>query len=94
MSSHWDVNESPDIFLILNGDGLKQGEIPVDHLVNVSHMDVYPSVIEYLGLEFAADWDLDGRSRIEWTSSPEPCDLSNAKPVISVTGGYMFTTLD
>ena len=36
--------------LILNGDGLKTGQIPADCNVRVSHMDVFHSVMEYLRL--------------------------------------------
>ena len=57
-------------------------------------MDVFPSVMEYLGLEFKSDWDLDGRSRIEWQSPPKSCDCSNTKPSIALSGGYIFNAAD
>ena len=45
--------ESRNIFLIIQGDGLKQNyEIPPDDKIPVSHKDVFPSIIEYLGLSF------------------------------------------
>ena len=47
------TEEARKIFLIIKGDGLKQGhEIPPDSRIPVSHKDIFPSVIEYLGLEF------------------------------------------
>ena len=42
------VEECRKIFLILSGDGIKKGEIPPDCETQVSHMDVFPSVMEYL----------------------------------------------
>ena len=38
------------IFLILSGDGVKKGHIPSDCYTKVSHMDVFPSVFEYMRL--------------------------------------------
>ena len=64
---HGGYEESRKIFLLMQGDGLMQNyEIPADDKIPVSHKDVFPSIIEYLGLEFGKDWNLDGRSRIEW----------------------------
>lgn len=46
------------IFLILSGDGLKSGEIPPDCETNVSHMDVFPSILEYDTLLFQYNLNL------------------------------------
>ena len=51
----------------MRGDGLKKNyEMPADDKIHISHLDVFPTVIEYLGLEFGENWNLDGKSRIEW----------------------------
>ena len=43
--------ESRKIWLIIMGDGLKKNyEIPEDVKIPISHKDVFPTVIEYLGL--------------------------------------------
>ena len=61
------TEEARKIWLIVNGDGLKQDyEIPADSYVPISHKDIFPTVMEYLGLDFSENWNLDGRSRIEW----------------------------
>ena len=57
------------ILLILSGDGIRAGYIGADCDTKVSHMDVYPSVFEYLRKPIEAAWDLDGISRLEWTLS-------------------------
>ena len=66
-----------NIFLILSGDGLEAGKILPDCDVSVSHKDIFPSIMEYLGLPVSDDWGLDGRSRIEWESPPSTstCDF-------------------
>ena len=77
---HGDLNEECRvIFLIFSGDGIKKGEIPPDCETQVSHMDVFPSVMEYLNIPIKEEWDLDGKSRLEWVtpkSEIEKCDLS------------------
>lgn len=61
----------------------------------ISHMDVFPTVMEYLGLEISPEWDLDGRSRLEWNpDEKERCELSHAKSVITLSGGYIFNAKD
>ena len=57
---------SRKIFLILSGDGIKKGHIPSDCYIKVTHMDIFPSLFEYMRLPVKKEWDLDGRSRIEW----------------------------
>ena len=58
-------------------------------------MDVFPSIMEYLGLPVIEDWSLDGRSRLEWALTPtQECDLSRTKPAIALSGGYIFDTKD
>ena len=60
----------------------------------MSHLDVFPSIMEYLRLPIRDEWELDGKSRIEWESNPvsekELCDLTYAKSVIALSGGYIF----
>ena len=89
---NWMVaEESRDIFLIIQGDGLKQNyEIPADDKIPVSHMDVFPSIIEYLGLSFEEEWNLDGRSRIQWQDEKEDCLQSDIHPVIAFSGAYIY----
>ena len=72
-------------------DGLKQNyEIPPDDKIPVSHKDVFPSIIEYLGLSFQDGWNLDGRSRIEWQDEREECIYSDLHPVIAFSGAYIY----
>ena len=56
-------------------------------------MDVFPSVMEYLNIPIKEEWDLDGKSRLEWVtpmSEAEKCDLTKSKAVITLSGGYLF----
>ena len=84
--------------MILSGDGLKAGEIPKDCNKPVSHMDLFPSVMEYLRLPLKEDWELDGKSRLEWKTIPlserDVCDLDKTKPAIALSGGYIFDELE
>ena len=50
--------------LIIGGDGVKTGRMPVDCEINHSHMDVFPSILDYLRIDVSPDMDLDGVSRI------------------------------
>ena len=80
---------------ILFGDGLKAGQMKIDCETHISHIDVFPSIMDYLRLPIDKDWDLDGRSRLEWALSPaQECDLSKTKPAIALSGGYIFDTHD
>ena len=54
------------IWLLLSGDRVKAGEIPADHITPVSYMDLFPSVMEYLGIEVESNWGIDGVSRLQW----------------------------
>ena len=55
------------IWLVMQGDGLKEGvEIPPDCETTVTHMDVFPSLMEYLRIPIKDEWDLDGKSRLNW----------------------------
>ena len=64
---HGDYSElDRKIVLILSGDNLKPGHIAADCGTKVSHMDVFPSVFEYLRLPIQDSWKLDGISRLEW----------------------------
>ena len=78
MSGHGSRDENNrKIPMILYGDGLKQGQFAADCKVYPSHMDGYPTVMEYLRIPVKEEWDLDGRSRIEWAlSETEQCELS------------------
>ena len=69
---------------------MKDYEIPADDFIPISHKDIFPSVIEYLGLDFGKDWDLDGRSRIEWQDGRQECIFSDFHPVITLSGAYIF----
>ena len=53
------------IWLLLSGDLIKAGEIPVDDTTPVSHMDMFPSVMEYLGIDMEPTWGIDGVSRLK-----------------------------
>lgn len=57
-------------------------------------MDVFPSIMEYLRIPVRDDWGLDGRSRLELSDAPatetEQCNLTKTKPVIALSGGYIF----
>lgn len=59
--SHGNMREEcRRIPLILSGDKIKKGTLARDCESPVSHMDVYPSVMEYLRLPISEDWKLDG----------------------------------
>ena len=53
-------------------------------------MDIFPSVMEYLRLEFKEDWNLDGRSRIVWQDERQECFHSEIQPVIALSGALIF----
>ena len=84
--------------LILSGDGLKKGKIPGDCDNKVSHLDVFPTVFEYLRLDVDEKWELDGKSRINFSLPPatstDHCNLARAKPVIALSGAYIFNSMD
>ena len=63
--NHGDFTRSDrQIFLIIAGDKVVPGEIPTDSKVAVTHLDVYPTVMDFLDIEIKDEWDLDGRSRL------------------------------
>jgi len=65
---HGSLNkECQTIWVILSGDGIKAGEIPTDGTEVVSHMDVFPSVMEYLNIEIEPQWQLEGSSRLQFS---------------------------
>ena len=85
------AEESRKIFLILSGDGLLKGHtIPQDEKIPVSHKDIFPSIIEYLGLDFKKGWDLDSRSRIRWSDGRIDCQFTDIRPVIAFSGAYIY----
>jgi predicted AlkP superfamily pyrophosphatase or phosphodiesterase len=55
------------IWLLLSGDSIEAGDIPSDDLTPVSHMDVFPSVMRYLGIDIDPRWGIDGVSRLLWS---------------------------
>ena len=79
--------------MALSGDRLKKGHIASDCHVPVSHMDIFPSVFDYLRLPVRQEWNVDGKSRVEWSEPPisdsQKCDLTGAKSVITLSGAYM-----
>ena len=77
--------------LIFSGDGLGSGHIDADCILKVSHIDIFPSIMEYLRLPVRDEWDLDGKSRLKWPlTAKEKCNLSKSKPVISLSGAYIL----
>ena len=87
--------ENRKIPFIIYGDGIKAGQVQIDCDTHVSHMDVFPSIMEYLRLPVREEWSLDGHSRLEWALTPtQECDLSRTKPAIALSGGYIFDTND
>ena len=86
------------IFFALYGDRVKKGHIPSDCFIKVSHMDIFPSVFEYLRLPIKSEWQLDGKSRLEWSNplatQTELCNLSKSKAVVTLSGGYMYSQED
>ena len=69
--------------------------MPLDCDVNVSHMDVFPSIMEYLRIDVSPEMDIDGVSRIQWElSESDKCDLSQTIPSLLLSGAYMFETAD
>ena len=57
-------------------------------------MDIFPSVMEYLGLEFKEEWNLDGRSRIVWQDEKQECFHSEIQPVIALSGALIFDDIN
>ena len=84
--------------LILSGDGIRSARILPDCGLHVSHMDGFPSVMEYLRIPIKDEWDLDGISRLAWetpqATQVDKCNLTKTKPVITLSGGYMFNSVD
>ena len=54
------------ILLTIAGDGIRAGHIDADCEANVSHVDVYPTVFDYLRHPIEDQWGLDGQSRLKW----------------------------
>lgn len=51
--------------------------------------------MEYLRHPAEEEWDLDGKSRLDWLFHQEQeCDLTYTKPVIALSGGYIFDSHD
>jgi predicted AlkP superfamily pyrophosphatase or phosphodiesterase len=64
-TNHGALNDAcRTIWLLLSGDGLQPAELTGDDLKPVSHMDIFPSTMEYLDIEVQPDWSLDGLSRL------------------------------
>ncbi len=51
-------DEERTIPLIVPGPGITPGELPAD---GVSHLDVHPTVMQFLGFPPQPEWDLDGQ---------------------------------
>lgn len=59
--SHGDlVEDCQKIFVVVHGDGVTGGELPA---IETTHLDVHPTILEFLGLDIDAAWDLDGTVR-------------------------------
>ena len=56
-------------------------------------MDVFPSLMEYLRIPVKDEWDLDGKSRLNWAepvTESEKCEQTKTKAIITLSGGYLF----
>ena len=58
-------------------------------------MDVFPTIMDYMGVEVDPEWELEGPSRIEWqVTDQETCTLERTRPAILLSGSYLFEAAD
>ena len=67
MAGHqWLDEPCRKIPLFFHGDVLRQGKILADCETDLSQMDVFPSIMEWLRIPVEVDWDIDGKSRLDF----------------------------